>query len=123
MAAGRTRRTARLPGIVLALLLALFGASGAVAHGQDALGAPAQGQSADSAYHHDPAQHLKSAIAHPAHAATHAPLPLLPAVGPREQEPRHGIAAPQRPRPSAAHLTHRSPRHGRAPPAVQAREI
>lgn len=123
MAADRTRRTARLPGIVLALLLALFGTSGAAAHGQAAHGAPAQGQSADGAYHHGPAQHLKSAVAHPAHAATHAPLPLLPAVGPREREPRAAFEAPQRPRPSAAHLTHHSPRHGRAPPAVQAREI
>lgn len=133
MAAGRTRRPARLPGIVLALLLALFGTSGAVAHGQDghgqtaygqtAHGAPAQSGSADSAYHHDAAQHLKNAVMHPAHAATHAPLPLLPSAGASAQEPRRALAAPRHPQPSAAHLTRHSPRHERAPPAVQAREI
>jgi hypothetical protein len=102
------------------VLLALFGGSGAVAHQPDVHGAPAQGQSAGSTYHQDPAQHFKGAIAHPAHAATHAPLPLLPAVGTQEHGPRDGFVLPQRPELSASHLAHRTPRHGRAPPAAQA---
>ncbi|WP_111602397.1 hypothetical protein [Streptomyces sp. Amel2xB2] len=122
------RRGARpLPGfplaVLLALLLALFGGSGALAQQPEAHGAAAQSQSAGGAYEQAPAQHLNAALAHPAHAATHAPLPLAPAVGKYVQEPRHSVVLPRRPALSAAHLTHRSPRHGRAPPAAQAPQL
>lgn len=122
MVAGPARRTcrarppaARLPGLLLAVILALFGGSAAVPHQQDAHGLLAGGHSAGT-QHQDPPQHLHGANSHPAHAATQAPLPLLPAVEQDGPEPQPGLALPESPQLSAAHLTHRTPRHGRAPP-------
>jgi hypothetical protein len=112
----RTRTARRLPGILLAVLLALFGGSVAGPQQQQAHALATGGQSAGS-YHQDPPQHLHGANAHPAHAATQAPLPLLPAAGRECPEPRRGFAPAEGPQVSAAHLTHRTPRHGRAPPA------
>ncbi|OEU86723.1 hypothetical protein DB35_23980 [Streptomyces abyssalis] len=117
MMARRVRSTTpRLPGILLAVLLVLSGGSAAMAQQPHAQGAPAQGQSA-GAHQQDPPQHFQGAIAHAAHAATHAPLPLLPAVGQNGPEAEPGSVRPERPRLSATHLTHRSPPQGRAPPA------
>ena len=115
----RPRRSgpgASLPGVLLAVLLALFGGSAAVQHQPGLHDLRSGGQSA-GAHHQDPAQHLQKAIALPAHAATQAPLPLLPAAdqnGPLEQRSH---LLPESPQLSAAHLTHHSPRQGRAPPA------
>lgn len=112
----RTRTARRLPGILLAVLLALFGGSVAVPHQQDAHALASGGQSAGS-YHQDPPQQLHGANAHPAHAATQASLPLLPTDEQDGPPPQRGFTLPEAPQLSAAHLTHRTPRHGRAPPA------
>ncbi|WP_314174944.1 hypothetical protein [Streptomyces winkii] len=119
--ARRRPSQAQLAGILLAVLLALFGGSAVAPHQPDLHGGPVQSQSA-ATHHQDPPQHLQGAISHPAHAATQAPLPLLPAVEQYGPEPRRGSVLPERPQLSAEHLTHRSPRHGRAPPAAQASE-
>ncbi|NLU74178.1 hypothetical protein HCC61_16065 [Streptomyces sp. HNM0575] len=123
-----SRRRRRLPGILLAVLLAVFGGSMAAAH-QVAAGAQRThgtqavqlahggGQSAVSHQHQEPPQHFHGAIVNPGHAAAQAPLPLLPAVEQDAREPRRGSVLPDAPRLSATQLTHRSPRQGRAPPA------
>lgn len=123
-----------LPGILLAVLLAVFGGTAAVPQQASAAAgtqaaelaqvaqlAHSGGQSANpysaGTHHQDPPEHYQGAIAHNAHAATHAPLPLLPAVEQDAREPLRGSVLPQRPRLSPTQLTHRSPCQGRAPPA------
>lgn len=119
MVARRVCSTApHLPGTLLAVLLLLFGGSAALAQEPPPDDGQAHGPSAGTTYHPGPPQQLNGAIAHPVHAATHAPLPLLPAAGHEAREPEAISALPERPQLSAAHLTHRSPLHGRAPPPV-----
>lgn len=118
MVVRRLRSGTRPPGALLAvLLLLLFGGSAALAQ-QPAPPADAgtHGSPVGGPHHPGPSQQLHGAIAHPAHAATHAPLPLLPAAVQDEPAPDHVSLPSERPRLSAAHLTHRSPLRGRAPP-------
>ncbi|SCK06800.1 hypothetical protein [Streptomyces sp. WMMB 322] len=102
--------------MLLALLLALSGGSAALQHQPGPHDFRSAGQAAGT-HHQDPPQHLRTAVAHPAHAATQAPLPLLPAVGQNGSQEQRGHVLPERPQLSTADLTHRSPRQGRAPPA------
>ena len=93
--------------------LALFTASGdEAASGDHAV----PGDEHTSRPTQDPPR-LQGTLAHPAQIAAHAadPLPLLPA-GRQEQTRLRGSVQPTPSVIAAAHLTHHSPRHGRAPP-------
>lgn len=128
---GRSPWQRRLPGILFAVLLAVFGGTAAVPHQASATSGGTQAHAAQlarsmgqsgyehsaDAHHPQPPQQLHGAIAHSAYAATHAPLPLLPAVEQEAREPWHSSVLPERPHLSPAQLAHRSPRQGRAPPA------
>ncbi|WP_181767007.1 hypothetical protein [Streptomyces albidus (ex Kaewkla and Franco 2022)] len=122
------RRPASRWPVLVAVLLALLGGSApsaSVLAGAATVGTTASAQSGSHDVSGDghasrptqDAPHLQGTLTHPPHIAAHTadPLPLLPA-GRNDQTATRGSVQPQPPGIAAAHLTHHSPRHGRAPP-------
>lgn len=113
-----SRLSARLAGLLFAVVLAVLGGSSPVAPAPLQPGqtpgthATAVASGSDTA---DDAPHLRGTRTPPPLLAGHPAAPLLPAAG-QENPAWDGSVLPAPPAVSAAHLAHRSPRHGRAPP-------
>ncbi|HWM39252.1 MAG TPA: hypothetical protein VNS49_19265 [Streptomyces sp.] len=127
---GQPHWPGRLTGVLLAVLLALLGGS---ASPGNAAATPANaGSTASSSACSVPGEHntsgegcasgteehphLRATLTHPPLIAHQGGTPLLPTGQQQEDQAWTGSLLPPQPGISAAHLTHHSPRHGRAPP-------
>jgi len=122
---------ARLTGVLLAVLLALLGGSASTPGNAASTPADAAGTTSSSVCSvpggHDTSgdgrasgaqdpPDLRATLTHPPLIAHHCGIPLLPSGQQQEEQAWTGSVLPPQPGISAAHRTHHSPRHGRAPP-------
>ncbi|SCK49750.1 hypothetical protein H181DRAFT_04475 [Streptomyces sp. WMMB 714] len=117
--ASPSRRSVRLIGVLFAVVLAVLGGTSPVAAaphqpvqaaGAHAVSAAPGPDAADDAFH------MRVARSAPPLLAGQPDAPLLPEAA-RENPAWDRSVLPAPPSVSAAHLAHRSPRHGRAPPS------